>query len=342
MKLIILSTDPTILREGSGAYMRTKEYEKLFDELHVVLVTGIFSLVTSFFICARIAKKAPKSFLVSSQEEFTGLIAALLRWALGVRWQAQIHTDVFGPYYTRVFFKNKLRRLVARATLGQASCIRAVSRRIQKSLVAQGFSAPVDILPITPDFERFRTIALPSQSDECVALIISRLTREKNVLGAVRAFAAAYKKVSALRLRIAGEGPERAATEREAARLGVASAVSFVGFQQDIRSELEGADLVFLFSWYEGFGMAAAEAMAAGRAVVMSDVGIAGELLVHEVSGIVVGPGDEVAAGNALIKLAQDRALRERLGEEARKSIALLGDVDYYKKFQTICESCMQ
>lgn len=342
MKVVMLSTDSTILREGSAAYMRAREYKKLFDELHVVLVTGILSLARSYFMCARIVKKDPKSFLVSSQEEFTGFMVMILKWRFGVIWQAQIHTDIFSSHYGRIFFKNKLRKFIVRLTLSHASCARVVSQRIQKSVAGQGFLAPIAILPITPDLTQFSSIQLPNASGECVVLVISRLTREKNIAGAIRAFAGAQKKVPTLKLRIVGDGPERNALEKEAVRLDVSRAVSFLGFQKDIKQELERANIVFLFSWYEGFGVVVAEAMSAGRAVVMSDVGIAGDLLVNDVSGIVVNPGDESAAEAALVRLAQDGALRERLGKEAQKSIAALGGDNYYKKFQEVCESCMK
>src|SRR3989344_4432471 len=233
MRVVMLSTDPVILREGSQAYLRMREYEKLFDELHVVLVTGILSLARSYFICARIVKKDPKSFLVSSQEEFTGFMAMALKWRFGVRWQAQIHTDIFSAYYGRIFFKNKLRKFVARATLPYASCVRVVSQRIQKSVAGQGFSTPITILPITPDLTQFTSMRMPNVGDECVVLVISRLTREKNVAGAIRAFAGAQKKVPTLKLHIVGDGPERNALENEVARLGVSRAVSFLDFQKD-------------------------------------------------------------------------------------------------------------
>jgi glycosyltransferase involved in cell wall biosynthesis len=81
--------------------------------------------------------------------------------------------------------------------------------------------------------------------------------------------------------------------------------------------ELYGdADVFVLASAHESFGMAAAEAAAAGRATVVTDrCGIA-EML-RDGAGLVV-PYDQVALGSAIARLIGDAGLRRRLGDGAR------------------------
>jgi glycosyltransferase involved in cell wall biosynthesis len=73
----------------------------------------------------------------------------------------------------------------------------------------------------------------------------------------------------------------------------------------------------------ETFGIAALEAMAAGRPVVASDVGGLRELVVDGETGLVVPPGDSDALRNAIAALERDPARREALGEAGKARAAL-------------------
>src|SRR5439155_6830628 len=71
----------------------------------------------------------------------------------------------------------------------------------------------------------------------------------------------------------------------------------------------------------EGFGLACAEAMAHGRAVVATDVGGLRDLVVHGETGLLVAPRDAAALRDALERLLGDRELRRRLGANARERV---------------------
>ena len=63
------------------------------------------------------------------------------------------------------------------------------------------------------------------------------------------------------------------------------------------------------------------EYMAAGRAVVASNVGAIPEVLTHEANALLVAPGDVAALVGAIGRLLEDRALAERLGAAARRDV---------------------
>lgn len=70
------------------------------------------------------------------------------------------------------------------------------------------------------------------------------------------------------------------------------------------------------------------EAMAMGRPVVASRSGGIPELIEDGVSGLLVPPGDAPALAAAIQRLADDRALRERLGAAARQRVEDRFDID--------------
>lgn len=120
------------------------------------------------------------------------------------------------------------------------------------------------------------------------------------------------------RFAIAGDGPERAALEAQAAALGIGDRVVFLGDRDDVPALLRACDAFALPSLYEGSSLAVLEAMAAGRAVVSSAIGGTDELIVNGESGVLVPPGDAPSLADALRRVLADHALRTRLGTRAR------------------------
>src|SRR5205823_12785948 len=122
-----------------------------------------------------------------------------------------------------------------------------------------------------------------------------------------------------LRYVFCGEGREASALERTAVALD--GAVRFVGFRADVPVCLAAADIVALPSLREGLGVAALEAMAAGRPVVASRVGGLAEVVVHEETGLLVPPADPEALALALARLTRDPGLCARLGAAGRARV---------------------
>jgi glycosyltransferase involved in cell wall biosynthesis len=151
------------------------------------------------------------------------------------------------------------------------------------------------------------------------ALVVSRLAPEKGVDVAIDACRAA-----AVPLIVAGDGPQRAALQARAqdgesgSGRSCGSLVRFAGRVDDAQlARLRaGASIALVPSRSaETFGLAAAEAMAAGLPVAASRVGALPELV--EESGL-VAPGDAGALAQAIARLAGDRAAGERGLERVR------------------------
>ena len=109
-----------------------------------------------------------------------------------------------------------------------------------------------------------------------------------------------------------------AALETLARDLDVASRVRFAGEVTGDALEVlwQGADLFALATWFEGYGMAVAEALKRGVPVAVCAGGAAAALVEPE-AGVVVEPGDQVQLSKALRRLIFSRDLRAEMGEVA-------------------------
>ena len=130
-------------------------------------------------------------------------------------------------------------------------------------------------------------------------LAIGRLAPQKNFTLLLDAFARIAQPDD--RLRLLGEGPERAALEAQALRLGIAGAVDMPGHTDPLERWLSEADAFVLSSNFEGVPAVVIEALAAGLPIVATDCCISmADLLGHGAFGTLVAVGDTAALGEAM------------------------------------------
>jgi glycosyltransferase involved in cell wall biosynthesis len=109
-------------------------------------------------------------------------------------------------------------------------------------------------------------------------------------------------------------GAYRQRLEQLAAELGLSARTRFLGYRDDLPRLLQDADGLVLPSLAEGFPLVVLEAMAAGRAVVATDVGGTSEAVLDRVTGLLVPPNDVDALARALDELASDARRRADFG----------------------------
>ncbi|MCW3000506.1 MAG: glycosyl transferase group 1 [Solirubrobacterales bacterium] len=148
---------------------------------------------------------------------------------------------------------------------------------------------------------------------EVLVLCLARLEPAKGV----HVLLEATRALPAVHVVVAGDGSERA----RLAPLAQAAGGRLLGTRDDVADLLEAADVVCLASLHEALPLSLLEAMRSGRPVVASAVGGIPELLADG-AGVLVPPGDAAALRAALAALAQDRALRERVGAAGRARVA--------------------
>ena len=130
------------------------------------------------------------------------------------------------------------------------------------------------------------------------------------------------------RVRLVGDGVERARLERQAATLADSRRVEFTGWRDDASlAPLEG-DLVCAPSRAESFSYVVLEAMACARPLVASAVDGAAEAVVDGQTGLLVAPDDPVALAQAIDALTRDPERRALMGRAAHARAAAQFGID--------------
>lgn len=163
--------------------------------------------------------------------------------------------------------------------------------------------------------------ALGLDARDSVAIIVARLSPEKNHRLLLQAFQVAARRVERARLLVVGDGDEGTVIREEIKRLGLEGSVDMLGVRRDIARLLAASDVFVLSSDREGLPIAALEAMAAGRPVVATAVGDLPTIVRDGVTGRLVEPNDAGALGAALADMLGDRALAAEAGARARRVV---------------------
>jgi glycosyltransferase involved in cell wall biosynthesis len=161
--------------------------------------------------------------------------------------------------------------------------------------------------------------ALGIPAEVPVFVMVGRFVEQKNHAAVLAAFASPRLSALAPHLLLAGDGVLRGELERQAAALGIAERVHFLGARKDVPRVLAAADVFVLSSLYEGHPLAVMEAMAAGKPVVATAVGCVPEA-VSDGTGRLVAPRDAGALEAALYELASDLEMARSLGAAALRA----------------------
>jgi glycosyltransferase involved in cell wall biosynthesis len=188
-----------------------------------------------------------------------------------------------------------------------------MSRRLH--LIRNG----VDITEIDAATELAPEALLWRQAGDFVVGYIGQLISRKGLDVLLRSFAALD--VPAKRLVLLGDGPQRQELEDLTKQLGIADRVHFLGFRTDRLLYLKAFDVFALPSRLEGIPRCLMESMAAGVAIVASDIPGCADLVTHNRTGLLV-PVDAVVPLTLALSRLRDADLRRRLTVAGREHVA--------------------
>ena len=229
-----------------------------------------------------------------------------------------------------------VRSLLARVLQGATLAIAAGRYPLAEAERAAGHTLPSVVIPPGVDPDRFRPLAASERQHVRarfdlgpgpLVLSVSRLVPRKGMDTLIRATAQLLDRYPDIQLAISGSGRDRRRLQRLIDATG-APAVLLGRVDGDVLPRLYGAADLFAMMcrvrWggleQEGFGIVFVEAAAAGVAQVAGSSGGAAEAVVHECTGLVVDPGDDVdAAAAALGRLLADDEARNAMATRARQ-----------------------
>jgi len=214
-------------------------------------------------------------------------------------------------------------RWLIKRVLRKATHVTATSRMLMEATVELQPSAmgKITVVPFgvnVPD--RYQEQPEPEPVKICFAKNL-KLIAGPDIL--LRAMTRVVGEIPDVVLNIAGTGEATGHVRRMIAQLNLTNHVNMVGFIENDRiySFYQDHHFMVMPSVKEAFGVAALESLACGRPVVASKVGGIPEVLVDNETGILVDKGDPDKLAAAIIRLARDAALRERMGRAGHQFV---------------------
>ena len=219
--------------------------------------------------------------------------------------------------------------------LGDVSRVIAVSGAVARSLRARGIfpEERIRVVRNGVDVERFETASRRLDREAYrrslgarASLIVGTVGELSEVKGQedfVRAASVIAREIGDVEFLVVGEdasrsGRNRARLEALVSELGLRGRVHLVGRRADVAEILACLDVFVSPSRSEAFGLAIAEAMAAGACVVATATEGAREVVEDGMTGLLVPAGDTSALASVVVKLLGDEGLRARLRDGAR------------------------
>lgn len=147
---------------------------------------------------------------------------------------------------------------------------------------------------------------------------VGRFDERKGVLDLAEAWPAVRAAIPGAHLVLVGKGALEAELR---ARLGDDPRVRWCGYRDDVPAVMRSLGLLAMPSHWEGFGLSAAEAMAAGVPVVATRVSSLPELVDDGVEGRLVPAHSPARLAERLVELGRDAALRARMGAAGRERV---------------------
>ncbi len=212
-------------------------------------------------------------------------------------------------------------RIVERILARRTTALVSVGKRVRDDLLAAGIGRPADYVVVPPGVVPPQAVdgtsarqALGLPEGVPVVLFVGRLTSIKRVDRLIEAFTLVLDRVPEAVLAVAGEGDLLDEMIAEAEPLG--DSVRFLGWRADLAPLYAATDLVAISSDNEGMPVTLIEAAMAGVPGVTTDVGSAGEVVEHGLTGMVV-PLHAPAMADAMADLLSDQDLRGQMGDQA-------------------------
>jgi glycosyltransferase involved in cell wall biosynthesis len=164
--------------------------------------------------------------------------------------------------------------------------------------------------------------------------VVGRLREEKGHVWLLKAMVDIVKVIPDVVLLVVGDGPDRDLLREQAENLGIAPQVIWAGQTppNEVYRMYAAMDVVAVPSLFEGFGLTAAEAMAAGLPVVGTRVDGLSEIIEGGVTGYILPAGDSHELANVLIQMLSNPEEREMMGQKGKDRVQELFSLQRFNR----------
>jgi glycosyltransferase involved in cell wall biosynthesis len=204
----------------------------------------------------------------------------------------------------------------------------AISSAVRDSMIARGESAPAEVTVVrngisppdpsalTPAAQIRDELGVPR--DATFVVCASRLEPEKDLMSLLEAMPLLHASPT-VKLVIAGAGSMETDLRNRLRDWQLGDCCSLLGFREDVLSIIAAGDLFVLPSKAEPFGLVILEAMALAKPVVATAAGGPLEIVLDDVSGMLVPPNNPAALAAAMQQLINNPPRRAAMGQSGRE-----------------------
>jgi N-acetyl-alpha-D-glucosaminyl L-malate synthase BshA len=230
-------------------------------------------------------------------------------------------------------------------SIEQSDGVTAVSKFLKdKTISNYSIEKDIEVIPNFIDTEKYKRNPEVktgcfrknfAEPNEKILIHVSNFRPVKRVPDVIKIFALVREKIAS-RLILVGDGPERSECERLCRELGIMEYVKFMGKQDSLPEILSMADLFFMPSQSESFGLSALEAMSCGVPVISSSVGGLPELNLHGETGYIAEFGDVERMARYAIELFSEDKKYKLFQKHARERAEFFNEdkiIGYYEDF---------
>lgn len=310
--------------KNSGVTMHDGVFRNAFDPR---------GFTTVWKVCRKIR---PDWIVGSFSKEYWPL--AILSRLLGVKLALFKHMDFAMRPATNYFIPRMADRFIV------------ISKFMAKRFIERGVMAEhlrvlynplnLDYFKVDPELRKTTRISLGYGDDDVVLGFVGALHPDKGMLFLADAVNQAMNQVPTLKAFWLGDGRAAEDLDNKINNGGFVKRHIRHHWSPDVRSFYAAMDILAIPSMNETFGRVSIEAQASGVVVLCNDIGGLPETLSPNNAGMLLPPGDATAWHEGIVKLALDKALREKMSEQGQRWVAenfsahIIG-----KKFEKMLES---
>jgi len=335
VRVVVVSRDPMAADPASYVSERLANYAERVGAFHVIVLAkreampptasrnhtvevvdaraGLLSLFR-LFARLRAAVSTIQANLITTQDPFEGAAVGILVARLGgIRCIPEDHGAFYASrIWPRESLLNALRWALGMITMRLADAIRVEGEYQRRRYLELGVDKPTVVAPLAMKLDM---TPVPFRTGPPTFLFAGRFYREKNVIMLVRAFDRVRREVPGVKLILSGLGPEEESLREAIEERGLENIAEIRPWTHDPEAVYREADVAVMPTDRECWPRFPLEAMSFGIPVIMTQVGMAGDVIRDGVEGFVVPVRGEEELVQAMLRLAKDENLRKSFRE---------------------------